>query len=479
MSAQIQPRQSRAFATRRSAGIRKQMLQQQARSPTPAADATTRPRPTRRSAGQPSGSHCPRPFRWHHRHARRRTRRSRHAGTAIVTLLDLSKVYLRGFVPEGQIGKVEVGQAAHVYLDSDPSEAARRLRLAHRSAGDLHAGEHLLPRRSRQAGRRRQAAAQRGASASPNPACPPTAKILVQGDTWPEGDSQVIARNPQPARRFASTRSPRPPFDVRDLTQSATASIEAVRGIDLRSQHAARSSASSAPTEQARPPPSRSSPASWKPPPAAPNLRPARAAKRARRPAISPRRSASTPTSPSPKTSATSATSAASRRRHRRARPPLSRTCSTWTASPTAWPGKLSGGMKQKLSLACALVAQPRVLLLDEPTTGVDPVSRREFWDTLAHLVRRRTHHPGRHALSRRSRALPSRRAHAPGRDSAKSARPRNSAASLACEAARNAHRRSGEAERDPCTNESRRDGDITRRAALRRSARPADARSR
>lgn len=49
--------------------------------------------------------------------------------------------------------------------------------------------------------------------------------------------------------------------------------------------------------------------------------------------------------------------------------------------------GRLSGGMKQKLSLACALVAQPRILLLDEPTTGVDPVSRREFWDTLAHLA--------------------------------------------------------------------------------------------
>ena len=49
--------------------------------------------------------------------------------------------------------------------------------------------------------------------------------------------------------------------------------------------------------------------------------------------------------------------------------------------------GKLSGGMKQKLGLACALIAKPELLLLDEPSVGVDPISRRELWQMVYELV--------------------------------------------------------------------------------------------
>ena len=68
--------------------------------------------------------------------------------------------------------------------------------------------------------------------------------------------------------------------------------------------------------------------------------------------------------------------------------------------SPIGPAGKLSGGMKQKLGLCCALIHDPDLLILDEPTTGVDPLSRRQFWE----LIDAASARPARHERDRRHR---------------------------------------------------------------------------
>ena len=107
------------------------------------------------------------------------------AGTAIVTLLDLNKVYLRGFVPEGEIGKVKVGQTAHVYLDSNPREPLD----AYVSRIDPQAtftpeNTYFRDDRVKQVvGLKLQLKSGFGYA---KPGMPSDGEILVQGDAWPK-----------------------------------------------------------------------------------------------------------------------------------------------------------------------------------------------------------------------------------------------------------------------------------------------------
>jgi HlyD family secretion protein len=106
------------------------------------------------------------------------------AGTAIVTLLDLNKVYLRGFVPEGQIGRVKIGQPAHVYLDSGPNQPidAYVLRIDPQATFTPENTYFRDDRVKQVVGVKLQL---KGAIGFAKPGMPADGEILVEGDTWP------------------------------------------------------------------------------------------------------------------------------------------------------------------------------------------------------------------------------------------------------------------------------------------------------
>jgi HlyD family secretion protein len=111
------------------------------------------------------------------------------AGTAIVTLLDLTKVYLRGFVPEGQIGEVKVGQPARVFLDSNPNQPldAYVSRIDPEETFTPENTYFQSDRVKQVVGIKLQLKAGFGYA---KPGMPADGEVLVQGDKWPKAAHQ-------------------------------------------------------------------------------------------------------------------------------------------------------------------------------------------------------------------------------------------------------------------------------------------------
>jgi HlyD family secretion protein len=108
------------------------------------------------------------------------------AGTAIVTLLDMSKVYLRGFVPEGQIGKVKIGQPARVYLDSAPTQPIEAF-VQRIDPQATFTPENTYFRDDRVKQVVGVKLLLKAATGFAKPGMPSDGEILVQGDVWTAG----------------------------------------------------------------------------------------------------------------------------------------------------------------------------------------------------------------------------------------------------------------------------------------------------
>ena len=110
-------------------------------------------------------------------------------GTSLVTLIDLSKVYLRGFIPEGQVGKVKVGQEAHVFLDSDPNKPLEAYvsRIDPEATFTPESTYFRNDRVKQVVGVKLQLKTGMGYA---KPGLPSDAEVLVQGDKWPPHSSR-------------------------------------------------------------------------------------------------------------------------------------------------------------------------------------------------------------------------------------------------------------------------------------------------